>query len=716
MKQILQNLGSGETTVAEIPSPQVTQGRLLIRTTCSLMSAGTERMLVEFSRGNVIEKARQQPEKVRQVLDKVRTDGLLPTVEAVRSKLDQPLPLGYCNVGTVIAVGEGVAGFSVGDRVASNGPHAEIVSVPQNLCARIPEGVDDSQAAFTVLGAIGLQGIRLAAPTLGETFAVAGLGLIGLLTVQLLHAQGCRVLGIDMDPTRLALARALGAETVDLSRGEDPVAAGRTFSGGRGIDGAIITAATKSSEPVSQAARMCRKRGRIVMVGVTGMELNRSEFYEKELTFQVSCSYGPGRYDPQYEDKGQDYPVGFVRWTEQRNFEAVLGLLAAGRIDVSKLISHRFPIEQAVQGYDQLIRGSGSIGILLEYAQPAREPSDLAGTVPLGAPAVLRGAPGKGVLGFIGAGNYAGRVLIPAFRAAGARLKTVASMGGVSAVHNGRKLGFEAATTDTDSVFQDPEIDTVVITTRHDSHAHLVREALEAGKHVFTEKPLCLTLDQLSEIETAYDKAAARPDGPRLLMVGFNRRFAPQLTKMKTLLESLSEPKVFVMTINAGPLPPEHWIQDRDVGGGRIIGECCHFIDLMRFLAAAPIEGFEATMMGRAEGVTVRDDKASITLRFADGSFGTVHYLANGHAAFPKERIEVFAGGRVLQLDNFRRLKGFGWPGFRRMALWRQDKGQAACAEAFLAAVRGQAPVPIPFDELSEGSRVSIEIAKALRP
>ena len=707
MKQILQSLKTGATEVVDVPCPRPGRGQLLIRSSCTLVSAGTERMLVEFGKAGWISKARQQPDKVRMVLDKIKVDGLAPTLEAVFNKLDQPLPLGYCNVGRVVAVGAGVSGFAVGDRVASNGRHAEMVSVPVNLCAAVPEGVSDEAAAFTVLGAIALQGIRLVQPTLGEGVVVTGLGLIGLAAVQLLRAHGCRVLGIDYDADKLALARRFGAEVVDLAAGQDPVAAAQAFSRGRGVDAVIITASTKSSEPVHQAALMCRKRGRIVLVGVTGLELSRADFYEKELSFQVSCSYGPGRYDPAYEDQGQDYPVGFVRWTEQRNFEAVLDMMVGGRLDLAPLVSHRFGIDEAEAAY-ALVGGAGpSLGIVLRYPSDGAAP--LAQTVAL-APASATTATVAGdapAIGFVGAGNYATAVLIPAFKAAGARLATVASSGGVSAVHAGRKFGFDSTTTDTDALITDPALSAVVVTTRHDSHARLVVQAIAAGRHVFVEKPLALRLDELAAIEAAIASRAAQGRAP-LLMVGFNRRFAPQVLKIRELLGGVAGPKTFVMTVNAGAIPAEHWTQDRAVGGGRIVGEACHFVDLLRCLAGAPITAWQRLDMDAASGDTV-----SLSLRFADGSLGTVLYLANGSKSFPKERLEVFAAGRVLQLDNFRRLTGFAWPGFSKMNLWRQDKGQHACAAAFVQALRQGGEAPIPLAELLEVARVTIEMAEA---
>ena len=704
MKQVFQHLHDGKTDVAEVPCPNVSARALLIRSRYTLISTGTERMLVNFGKASLLNKARQQPDKVKMVLDKVRTDGLLPTIDSVRRKLKESVPMGYCNVGSVMETGAGVTGFKAGDRVASNGNHAAVVNVPVNLCARIPDAVSDEAAAFTVLGAIGLQGVRLAQPSLGEAVVVTGLGVIGLLIVQLLRAHGCRVLGLDFDLQRLALARQFGAEVVDLSAGEDPLAAADTFSRGRGVDAVIIAAATDSSEPVHQAALMCRKRGRIVLVGVTGLELSRADFYAKELSFQVSCSYGPGRYDPSYEEEGQDYPVGFVRWTEQRNFEAVLDMMADGRIDVTPLISHRFAVDRVEEAYRVVGGAEPAMGILLEY--PSAEEGDDSSlknrTVALTHPQVVKRGD---ALGFVGAGNYATSILIPAFQAANARLKTVASRGGVSAAQAGRKYGFEIATTDTDTLFSDDDLDAVVITTRHDAHARFVIQALEAGKQVFVEKPLCLNMEELEAIESAWTARVSAGSAP-LLMVGFNRRFAPQTQKIKSLLDSVRGPKSFVMTVNAGALPSNHWTQDPAIGGGRIIGEGCHFIDLIRYLAGASIVDAKRSSMDTDTG-----DTTTLVLGFADGSIGTVHYFANGSKAFPKERLEVFCAGRILQLDNFRRLTGFGWPGFSKMNLKRQDKGQLACAAAFVAALREGGHPPMPMEEILEVSRVSIELA-----
>jgi len=712
MQQVLLNTATGKTSLIEVPVPSLQKGQVLIRTRCTLISAGTERMLVDFGRASMIDKARQQPDKVKIILDKVRTDGLMAAIGAVRTKLDQPLALGYCNVGTVIEAGEGVTQFRPGDRVVSNGSHAGVVSVPKNLCARIPDNVEDESAVFTVLGAIGLQGLRLAQPTLGETVVVTGLGLIGLMTVQILRAHGCRVMGIDYDPQRLELARKFGAHAVDSSANEDIVLEAMDYSRGRGVDAVIITASTESSEPVSQAAKMCRKRGRLVLVGVTGLKLSRQDFYEKEITFQVSCSYGPGRYDASYEQKGQDYPVGFVRWTEQRNFEAVLDLMASNALNVGPLITHRFPIERAGAAYSVLISGEPSLGIMLQYPEAGPNEETNSCTVVVDGTKSF-GLAAKPVVGCIGAGNYGGRVLIPALAKAGAELHTIATTNGLNAVHYGKKFGFTKASTSTAELFAQKEINTLFIATRHDSHARLASEALRSGRHVYVEKPLALNREQLAEVETAYAESAARGAAP-ILLVGFNRRFSPHVQRMRDMLRGTQGSKSLSMLMNAGAIPPDHWTQDSQVGGGRILGEACHFIDLARFLVGARIVDGSARAMRGVGGVASSLDTAQISLEFEDGSIAAIQYYANGHRSFPKERVEVFASGRIVQLENFRVLHGFGFPGFRGFRTWRQDKGHTACVQAFLGAVESGGPSPIPANEIFEVSRVAIEVAEGL--
>jgi len=703
MKQILQSLKTGRTELAEVPVPAAGAGQLLIRTSASLISAGTERSLVGFGRANWIGKARQQPDKVKMVLEKAKTDGLAATLSAVQSKLDQPLALGYCNAGRVVRAGACVDGFSPGDRVISNGKHAEWVAVPKNLCARIPEGVSDEQATFAMVGAIGLQGLRLAVPTLGETIVVTGLGLIGLLTVQLALAHGCRVIGIDFDSGRCALAQAWGVTTVDLSKGTDPVAVAMEATQGRGVDAVLITAATSSNEPVHQAASMCRKRGRIVLVGVAGLSLARSDFYEKELTFQVSCSYGPGRYDSDYEDKGRDYPFGFVRWTLQRNVEAVLELVENRRLQIDPLITHRFPIAEAEQAYEVVAREQ-SLGIVLHY--PGPDPSTAPG-MPARTVALDSGAPvvaGEVVVGVLGAGNFSGQVLLPSLARTGARLRTLVSSGGVSGTHWGKKFGFELSSTDPRVPLEDPSINVLIIATRHEHHASLVVQSLSAGKRTYVEKPLCLTGEELADIRKAYT-SARNP----FLMVGFNRRYAPHIVKIKALLAGRCGPRAFCIMANAGAIPAHHWTQDAAAGGGRILGEAVHYIDLLRSLAGVPIAQASIVFV---EGLAPDTrDVATLQFLFEDGSIGTIHYWANGSKSFPKERLEVFCGGGILQLDNFRTLRGFGWPGFRGQRLWSQDKGHQAEMAALVKAVKEGQPSPIPFEELIEVAEVSLALA-----
>jgi predicted dehydrogenase/threonine dehydrogenase-like Zn-dependent dehydrogenase len=709
MKQILQNLSNGETSLVDVPAPKNIKSNILIATRTTVVSPGTERMLIDFGKANLLSKAAKQPDKVKTFLNKAMTDGLMTTVDTVRSKLDQPLPLGYCNAGVILE--SGILGFDPGDRVVSNGNHAEVVRVPKNLCVKIPDEVDNESASFTVLASIGLQGIRLIQPTMGECFVVTGLGLIGLLCVQMLRANGCRVLGVDFDSKKCEIAKKFGAEVVDLSKGEDPIIVSKEFSRGRGVDGVLVTAATKSDEVMHQSARMCRKRGRIVLIGVVGLNLRRDDFFKKEISFQVSASYGPGRYDSLYENEGNDYPVGFVRWTEQRNFEAVLDMMASGTLNVKSLITHRFDIENAVEAYS-LLDDSEALGIILNY--PVQSRKDLTESK-----VVLKCLPSNPIsssvprVGFIGAGNYASRTLIPAFKEAGALLDTLVTSGGVSGVHHGNKNQFFTSSTDTNDVWNNDSINAVAIVTRHDAHSEQVVNALISKKNVFVEKPLALTLDEIDKIDKAYHDA--NKSHTVRLMVGFNRRYAPHILKMKELLISHRSPKSIIMTVNAGAISSEHWVQNSLIGGGRVIGEGCHFIDLMRHLIGYKILSFSATKIGNVPGIDVRDDKVVITLSFQDGSFGTIHYLANGGSVFPKERIEVFCDNAVLQMDNYRVLKGYGWSGFKKMKLFRQDKGQKACAKAFIQSIIKGKKSPISFEEVMETSRVSIEVANSLR-
>lgn len=712
MKQLLQDMSSGKTSLIECPSPQLSNNSLKIYTKVSLISPGTERMLVEFGKASYIGKVRQQPEKVKMVMDKIVTDGITPTISAVRSKLDQPILLGYSNVGVVEEISAGVKGFNVGDRVVSNGSHSDVVVVKKNLCARIPDNVDNSSAAFTVVGSVALQGVRLAVPTLGETFVVLGAGLIGLLTVQLLRANGCRVLAIDIDNEKLKLASQFGAEICNSSLDEHILSTALDFGRGKGVDGVIITAASKSNKLIKQAAQMCRMRGRIILVGVVGLNLDRADFYEKEISFQVSCSYGPGRYDPSYEQGGHDYPIGFVRWTEQRNFEAFLDMLSMGTIDVKPLISDRFNFDLAEVAYAKLLENNSGLGILLDYTSDVSE--RLPHTTKL--KREFNFSSKSPVVGFIGAGNYASRVLIPAFKKSNAQLHTIVSESGVNGAIHGVRAGFANASSDISTMLNENLINTVVIATRHNSHAELVTQSLAAGKNVWVEKPLAISLKEIDLIEsafrTAHDKSKNSSKGPQL-MVGFNRRFAPHIKKMCSLLSTVKAPKTIIITVNAGFISEDHWTQDTLVGGGRIIGECCHFIDLMRLLVGYKITSICGQAMLSNDRASKMLDRSSITFGFEDGSFGTILYLANGTSSFPKERIEVFADGAILQLDNFKKLKAFGWKKFNKMNLFNQDKGQNAAVSAFIETSR-KGISAIPPDQIFEVARATVRANEIL--
>ncbi|CCG99604.1 oxidoreductase domain protein [Fibrella aestuarina BUZ 2] len=710
MRQLIQNLKTGETTLETVPAPQVRAGQVLIRTRRSLVSLGTERMLVEFGRASLLSKARQHPDRVKQVLEKISTDGLMPTLEAVFRKLDQPLPLGYCNVGEVVAVGAGVTDLAVGDRVASNGPHAEVVCVPRNLVARIPDGVSDEQATFTVIGAIGLQGIRLLSPTLGETVAVIGLGLIGLLTAQLLRLNGCRVIGLDPDETKLTLARQLGIDALNPAQ-TDAVSAVTELTGGVGADGVIITASAKLNAArtdtiMAQAARMSRKRGRIVLVGVVGLHLNRADFYEKELTFQVSCSYGPGRYDTAYEQHGHDYPLPYVRWTENRNFQTILHLIQTGQLPVDPLITEVVPLTDYQQIYGQLDHPSGAsarIASLLSYPD---------GSQPLGTLVTLReSAVGQtaGVIGMIGAGNFAASTLLPDLHKAGATIRTIASANGLNGTLLAKKYGIDRSTTNYHDMLTDPAIDLCVITTRHNSHAQLTIDALQAGKHVFVEKPLAIYEDELTAI------IAAQQTAGRMVLVGFNRRFSPTAQKAKVLLggdNAGAVPMNVIATMNAGAIPANAWVHDRAVGGGRILGEACHYIDLITYLTGSRVVSVCLNAMGQQPTETT--DSASLLLRHENGATGVINYFANGSKAYAKERIEVYSQERTLVLDNFKSLTGYGFQGFSRLS-GRQDKGHAEQCRQLIQMLRSGGPSPIPFGEIVNTTQATLAALRSLQ-
>lgn len=697
MKQIIQSFKTGETLLEDVPAPQLSPGTVLIQTTRSLVSLGTERMLVEFGKSNLLSKARQQPDKVKQVLDKIKTEGLIPTLEAVFNKLGEPLPLGYCNVGKVIAVGSGVVDFKIGDRVASNGQHAEFVCIPKNLVAHIPDKVSDEEAAFTVIGSIGLQGIRLLNPTLGETIVVTGLGLIGLLTAQLLLANGCRVIGVDIDQSKLDLAETWGVIPFNPKTG-DVVKFVEDRTGGIGADGIIITASAKSNEIISQAARMSRKRGRIVLVGVIGLELSRAEFYEKELSFQVSCSYGPGRYDDNYEQKGIDYPLPFVRWTEKRNFEAILQAIASQKLKVKELITEITPLADYQKIYGN-IGSSSAIASLLKY--PDAENIHPQQTVQLKS---VDFSKSKGVIGIIGAGNFTKMTMLPALKGSGAHFKYIASKGGVSGTALAKKYGFSHSTSNYTEILQDAEVDLVCITTRHNLHAGMAIEALKAGKHVFVEKPLALNTAELDAV------IAAQQAFGKTLTVGFNRRFSPHALKIKQQLSDA--PIHLTATMNAGFIPPNVWVHDLKIGGGRIVGEACHFIDLMVYLTGSKVSAVCMSALGK--NPEENTDNASILLRFENGSNGVVNYFSNGSKAYAKERVEVFSQERTLILDNFRRTTAYGCKGFSGLKT-ALDKGHKNQFHQLIHRVQNGGEALIPFEEIVNTTQASFAAIQSLK-
>ncbi|GAB4023153.1 bi-domain-containing oxidoreductase [Spirosoma migulaei] len=698
MKQLIQNLKTGETLLETVPTPQVRQGQVLIQTRRSLVSLGTERMLVGFGKASLLAKVRQQPDRVKQVLEKIQSDGLQPTLEAVARKLYQPIPLGYCNAGIVIALGEGVTDLRIGDRVVSNGFHAEVVCVPRNLVAPVPDSVSDDEAVFTVVGAIGLQGIRLLNPTLNETIVVIGLGLIGLLTAQLLRLNGCRVIGVDIDETKCQLAEQQGSIALNSSAGIDPVKAVLAFTNGLGADGVLITASSRTDVLMSQAARMSRQRGRIVLIGDVRLNLNRAEFYEKELTFQVSCSYGPGRYDTVYEQQGHDYPLAYVRWTENRNFQTILHFLETKQLLVDPLITDRVPLLDYARIYSDL-KSTHRIASLLTYSEEVN-------LKPLIQVKSSRYERSGCVIGVIGAGNFTSSVLLPALKSAGGNLKTIASTSGLSATLLAKKYDIAQSTTDYRQILTDSDIDLCVITTRHDSHARLTVEALRAGKHVFVEKPLAIYDHELPQI------MAAQQASDRMVMVGFNRRFSPFTEKMKALLGQPDMPMNVVITVNAGSVPPNSWVHDRAVGGGRFLGEAGHFVDLITFLTGSLVHRVCMNAMGQFP--TETSDSASLLLRYENGSTGVINYFSNGSKTYSKERIEVYSQERTMVLDNFRRLTTYGFSRFSGMS-GRQNKGHAQQMTQLIDQLRTGGSALIPFTEIMNTTQTTLAALQSLR-
>ena len=698
MKQIIQDLKNGETILEEVPVPMVKSGAVLIKTSRTLVSLGTERMLVEFGKANFIQKAKQQPDKVKMVLNKVKTDGLKPTMDAVLNKLNQPLPLGYCNVGEVVGVGRGVTEFQIGDRVASNGNHAEYVNIPKNLVAKIPDNVTDEEAAFTVIGSIGLQGIRLLNPTFGETMVVVGLGLIGLVTAELLLANGCNVIGFDFDPEKVRIANEKGIVAINPGEGTDQVKFVASYTNGIGADGVIITASNKSNEIIAQSAQMCRMRGRVILVGVIGLDISRADFYEKEISFQVSCSYGPGRYDEEYEQKGNDYPIGHVRWTEKRNFEAVLKAISKGTLDVKPLITERIPLKDFNKIYGDM-GNSKSIASLLEYDQTEAPVS----TVTI-AEKSFTGK--KGVIGIVGSGNFTSSTILPNLKKLNANIKYIASSGGLSSTIMAKRHAISNSTSDYKEILKDADVDLVLITTQHHMHASMVLESLKAGKSVFVEKPLALKKEELEAIISEYNNQNVS------VSVGFNRRFAPLAKSMKKQLGNDNTPINIIATMNAGFIPADVWVHDMEVGGGRIIGEACHYIDLCTYFAGSRVSAVCMNAMG--VNPEENTDNASILLQYENGSNAVINYFANGSKAYSKERVEVYSQERTLVMDNWRKLKSYGFKS-GSSASSKQDKGHFNQFQELIQQQQKGGNAIIPFDEIVNTTKASFAAIESLK-
>ena len=702
-----------------ITAPTVGAGELLIANQASLVSAGTEKMVMDLAKKSLLGKARERPDHVRRVLEKIKNEGLINTINQVRKKLDEPMTMGYSSAGVVVACGEGVQEYKPGDRVASNGPHAEVVSVPRNLCAAVPDNVPFEHAAFTVLGSIALQGLRLAKCEFGETAFVIGLGLVGQLTVALLRAGGMRVIGTDLDAARCELAMQMGADFAEPGLSASDI---ETRTRGLGADAVIITASTKSNDPIELAAGAVRKKGRVVLVGVVGLELDRRPWFFKEAEFVVSCSYGPGRYDPEYEDRGHDYPAPYVRWTEQRNMQAVLDMMGGGRLDVSPLVSHRFEIADAEKAYQLIEKGDEPyLGIVMQYPEIAgrtlypksTSASSSAATSESGRssnPTTAK-VSGKIRCGVLGAGNFARMVLLPAIQKCGRfDVATICSAKGVSANHAAQTMGIPDTCTDEDAIFADPTINTVFSITRHDHHARHVLKAIEAGKNIFVEKPLCLTSDELNEIHTAVQSAGS--NCPRV-MVGFNRRFSPAAVQLREFFDDVKTPLTMSFRFNAGPIPADHWTQNTEEGGGRIIGEACHGIDFACALMGPPVRVYADSVRG--EGNSITDDQTFITLRHESGGVSNIAYVSSGDKSFPKERIEVLGGGRLAILDDFKKLTFCKSGRTQELKLAGQDKGHNAEVTAFSRAIGTGEGCPIPWPEIWSVSAASILAVRSLR-
>ena len=713
MKQLFQTMKNGETSIKELPIPKPGRGCALVQTAFSLVSAGTERTLVEFSEKNLAAKAASRPDLVRQVLDKAKREGIVSTVQAAFNRLDQPMFPGYSSAGVITALGEDMQGFKVGDRVACGGGnhaiHAEYEVVPRNLLTKLPDSVSFEEGAFATLGSVAIHGFRLAAPQLNDTVLVIGLGLLGLMEIQIAKAAGCRVMGMDIAASKIQMARDFGVEA--WTRGEIEAHV-PLFTKGRGFDHVLICAGSRDNDSIELAGTLCRDRGHVIAIGAVGLEIPRKIYYEKELCVVVSRSYGPGRYDANYEEKGQDYPIGYVRWTEGRNMESFVDLVADGKIDVRSLITHRIDIENGEEAYE-LITGKKKepfLGVLISYPQKNEAPINH--SVPVTKVQLHPESSGrKPNIGVLGAGNYANATFLPVMKESKERctLKSIASGSGGKARHSAEKFGFEKVETDGNTLLADPEIDDVVLLTPHSIHAAQTIRALENGKNVYCEKPAALTPKSLAEVRKA---VLAHPD--RLYMVGYNRRFALLALEMKQFFAGTAEPFAMHYTVNAGFIPASHWTQDPEIGGGRLLGEGCHFIDFLIWMCGAlpvKVNAFSLPNSGR-----YNDDNLSIQLSFANGSMGTVNYLANGDKSCPKERVEVFSGGQIAVLSDYRSLETWKDGNHKKdSSALRQDKGHAGSWNAFLDAAHGGKTAPITYDEIFGGMLACFAAIKSIR-
>lgn len=708
MKQIIQYLKNGKVDLIDVPTPSLRPGHILISSKYSLISSGTEKMLINFGKANIFDKARSQPDKVKQVFNKIKTDGFHSTYKSVQSKLNEPISLGYCNTGVVIE--SSVKEFKVGDRVVSNGSHAEVVCVPKNLCAKIPDNVADEESTFTVVSSIGLNGVRLLKPTLGETIVVFGLGLIGLLTCQILLNSGCNVIGIDPDENKCEIAKKYGIKVINNFSNVDTVNLVINLTENIGCDGVIITASSSSNEIITQSAKMSRKKGRIVLIGVVDLNLSRDEFYKKELSFQVSSSYGPGRYDHEYEDNGIDYPIAYTRWTEQRNFKAILDMFSKKKIDIIDLISNKYLFYDALKAYDLLIDNSNKpIGILLKYPENKLNLSLKKDKLIEDYTNDSNIKNSKNEFSFIGAGNYVKNMLLPAFIKSGAHPKFIVSSKGLSAALIAKKFKFDQAISNHNLIFENKNQNSVVVATQHDTHAEFVLKALKNNKHLFIEKPLCINRNEFNLIKTQYKKLQEEKKEIPKIMIGFNRRFSFFTEQIKKFINlNNNQPLSFNYTINAGHLPENHWTKLKTKGGGRLIGEVCHFIDLMLFINNSSIESSNIISLPKAE------DTISLQLKFVNGSIGTINYFCNGNDTISKERLEIYTNQKIIQLDNFKKIKFHGNTELKNTSQWKQDKGQEKCVKEFVNSVIYKKPSPISIEDIFEVSKITLDLSEML--